>query len=455
MLTTIIRIALGLFGLGIVVFVHELGHFIAACLAGIEVEAFSIGWGKPFLKKKIGSVEYRLGVFPIGGYCKMKDQDDLPRFDKNNKNDSAPIYDKGSFFAAGPLRRIIVHFAGPFANIIFAILVLSFIWGIGFETYALENRIVLFSEITPGANPADFAGLMTGDRIIEIKGRKTNTFQDLQENIAINAEVPLPIKVERNGLVLDLEITPSLDRSTGAGRIGVLNWTEPVIGAVTEESPAEKAGLLAGDRILNINGMDFPYTVALMPIMEESPESLFIQYERDGQTMYGEFPVSYNENGTADLGIVWQYSKLVHPPLNPVLALVRGTEDTWNRITTTVRSLSLLFKGIDLTQAVSGPIRITYMIGDAAASGFGQSLGLGLSYMANFLALISIALCVMNLLPLPVLDGGMIIIYAIEAVRGKPIHPRVVNVFQTVGIILIFSLMIFAVFGDILFIARR
>ena len=453
MIMTIIRIALGLFGLGIVVFVHELGHFIAARLSGIDVEAFSIGWGKPFLKKKIGAVEYRLGMFPIGGYCKMKDQEDLPNYDKNSISLQAP--EKGSFLAVSPLRRIIVHFAGPFANIIFAILVLSFIWGIGFETYTLENRIVLFSEITEGVNAADIAGLQTGDRIIEVRGRRTDNFQDLQEIIAINAEALLPIKVERSGQILDLEITPVLDRNTGAGRIGVLNWTEPVIGAVSEEGAAIRAGLQAGDRILSINGRDFPYTVALIPIMEETPDFLDIQFERGNQIMQSQLALSYNDNGAADLGIIWQYSRLVHPPLNPFQALVRGTQDTWNRTSTTIRSLSLLFRGIDLTQAVSGPIRITYMIGDVAASGFGQSLGLGLSYMANFLALISIALCVMNLLPLPILDGGMMILYAIEAVRGKPMHPKLVNAFQTVGIILIFSLMIFAVFSDILFIARR
>ena len=457
MITTIIRMALGLFGLGIVVFVHELGHFIAARFCGIEVEAFSIGWGKPFLKKKIGAVEYRLGMFPIGGYCKMKDQEDMPRFQKNSMDNinSEPQPEKGSFFAASPLRRIIVHFAGPFANIVFAILVLSFIWGIGFETYTLENRIVLYSEISEGENPADISGLKTGDRIIEVRGRRTNNFQELQEIIAINAEVLLPLKIERQGQLLDLEITPALDRSTGAGRIGVLNWTEPVIGAVSEEGAAKRAGLEAGDRILSINDVDFPYTVALIPIMEQTPEFLDIQFERNNNIMQSRLALSYNENGAADLGIVWQYTRLVHPPLNPFMALARGTQDTWNRTFTTVRSLSLLFRGIDLTQAVSGPIRITYMIGDAAASGFGQSLGLGLSYMANFLALISIALCIMNLLPLPILDGGMIILYVIEAVRKKPMNPKFVNAFQTVGIILIFTLMIFAVFSDILFIAKR
>jgi regulator of sigma E protease len=120
-----------------------------------------------------------------------------------------------------------------------------------------------------------------------------------------------------------------------------------------------------------------------------------------------------------------------------------------------IRSFALLFKGIDLTQAVSGPVRITYMVGDIAAEGFGQSVGAGFSSMANFLALISIALGIMNLLPLPVLDGGLIVLFIIEIIKRKPLHPKVVSAFQTVGVVLIFGLMLFAVFGDILFLARR
>jgi regulator of sigma E protease len=120
-----------------------------------------------------------------------------------------------------------------------------------------------------------------------------------------------------------------------------------------------------------------------------------------------------------------------------------------------VKSFGLLFRGIDLTQAVSGPVRITYMVGDVAAEGYSQSFGAGLSSLVNFLALISIALCIMNLLPLPILDGGLIILFVVEIIKRKHLHPRFVGAFQTVGVVLIFSLMLFAVFGDILFLTRR
>ena len=128
----IVQIALGLVGLGIVVFFHELGHFLAARLVGINVEAFSIGWGNPILKKKIGTVEYRLGMFPLGGYCKMQgDSDYNNEAYLNIQKGIKP--EKGSYHAATPLARILVCFGGPFFNLVFAILLLSVLWGIGFE----------------------------------------------------------------------------------------------------------------------------------------------------------------------------------------------------------------------------------------------------------------------------------------------------------------------------------
>jgi regulator of sigma E protease len=189
----LVKILLGLAGLGIVVFIHELGHFLAARRVGIDVEAFSIGWGRAFVKKKIGAVEYRLGIFPLGGYCKMKGENEFQEAWENRQKSvqASP----GSFFSVSPFRRIIVSFMGPFFNLVFAALVLSVIWGIGFEAATLENRIVLVSDIDPGLrNPADEAGLKTGDRIVEIKGRHIENYHDIQEIITINPEECFPLK---------------------------------------------------------------------------------------------------------------------------------------------------------------------------------------------------------------------------------------------------------------------
>ena len=450
----IYKILLGLIGLGIVVFVHELGHFIAARLMGIDVEAFSIGWGKPILKKKIGAVEYRLGLFPLGGYCKMKGENDFEA--AYNQNRQGTNVEKGSYFSVNPFRRAVTCVAGPLFNLLFAVLVFSVIWGIGFEVNTLSNRIVLVSDIDSGnMNPADEAGLKTGDRIISVGGTKTDTYNDIRENVALHPDEELPLKVERDGNTLDLAVKPVMDKSTGAGKIGIYFWTDPVIESVTRGSPAETAGLKSGDTVTKINGADIPYTIVLMKILEEKPQALEIEYQRDGQTLNTSLIPVYNEAGNSDLGIAWKAVRYRTPQLSPPLALVKGSSEAWKTFTVSLKSLSLLFRGVDLTQAVSGPVRITYMVGDVATEGFSQSIGAGISSMASFLALISIALCIMNLLPLPILDGGMIIIFIIEGIRRKPLHPRVISVFQTVGVVLIAGLMIFAVFGDILYLVKR
>jgi regulator of sigma E protease len=449
-----IKILLGLIGLGVVVFVHELGHFLAARLVGIDVEAFSIGWGKPLLKKKIGEVEYRLGMFPIGGYCKMKGENEFQEAYENKSNSIAQT--KGTFYGVSPIRRIIVSFAGPFFNLLFAVLVFSVIWGIGFEVNTLDNRIVLVSDINPDERyPADEGGLKTGDRIVTIKGSPIANYHDIQEQIATNPEKNLPLKIQRDGKTLDLTVRPSLDKSSGAGKIGVYFWSEPVIRSVAEGSPGAIAGLRSGDRITRINGEDFPYTVALFKILRTQPPVLSVEFEREGRPLETDIVLSYSDAGAADIGLSYNTLQFHTPRLSPVGALVKGSRETWKTFVLSIKSFALLFKGIDLTQAVSGPVRITYMVGDIATEGFGQSVGAGFSSMANFLALISIALGIMNLLPLPVLDGGLIVLFIIEIIKRKPLHPKLISTFQTVGVVLIFGLMLFAVFGDILFLARR
>jgi regulator of sigma E protease len=448
----IVKIALGLFGLGIVVFVHELGHFLAARFVGIDVEAFSIGWGNPILKKKFGKTEYRLGMFPVGGYCKMRGENEFKEAWENNASGIEPV--KGTFFGASPLERIIVSFAGPLFNVVFAALVLSIIWGIGFEVQTLDNRIVLASELSAGNSyPADEAGFKTGDRIIEVNGKKTSYFHEVQENIAINPDKLLPVTVDRQGKTISLLVRPDLDRSTGAGRIGVYFWTDPVVAALIPDGNAAIAGLLPGDRLIRVNSQAVTHTIDVIRALETNAGTAVVDYIRNGTE--GKTEIVLSQSAGDGLGIIWPRVQYRSPALSPPAAVAKGVSESWKTLVISLRSFGLLFKGIELTEAVSGPVRITYMVGDIAAEGFGRSFGAGLRSMADFLAIISIALCVMNLLPLPILDGGLIILSIVEIIRRKPIHPKAIRVFQTVGVVLIFGLMIFAVFGDIQYLSRR
>ncbi|MCL1992954.1 MAG: RIP metalloprotease RseP [Spirochaetes bacterium] len=448
----LVNIALGLVGLGIVVFVHELGHFLCARAAGIKVEAFSIGWGNAILKKKIGDVEYRLGAFPVGGYCKFKNETDYNEAWENMNRGIQP--EAGSFLGASPQRRILACFGGPFFNLVFAAILLSFIWGFGFEVNTLGNRIILASEVTEGVHPADEAGFMTGDRIIEINGRRTSYFHEIQESIALNAQNMLTVTVERDGEIIDLNVLPDLDRATGAGRIGIFFWSDPIIGSVAEGGLAQTLGLEAGDLILSANGVPLRNSMDFSQVMEGQPSSLSLEFYRNGNIAIAEF-TAQDLAAAGSLGFGWETISFRTPSLSAPAAVARGVSESWRTLVISVRSLRLLFQGIDLTQAVSGPVRITYMMGGVATQGFGQSFGTGLRSLAEFLAIISIALCMMNLLPLPVLDGGMIVLYTVELIRRKPAHPKVVNVFQTCGIVLIGGLMFFALFGDIRYLIGR
>jgi len=456
---TALKIILGLCGLGVVVFIHELGHFIAARLSGIDVEAFSIGWGKPILKKKIGTVEYRLGLFPLGGYCKMRGDGDYQEIWENNKNGIDPP--AGTFFAAKPWKRIVTAFAGPLFNFLFAIIALAAIWGRGMEIETLENRVVLLSDIDGQSYPADQGGLLTGDKIVSINGKAINHYRDMQESIALNPDTDLSFTVLRDGQTYNLSLRSRLERN-GAGIIGVYPWVTPLVQAIRPNSPAEKAGLQPGDRLLavNLEGLppeEIPYTVAFLRIFKDhTPAEFSLDYERNGIRETAEFRDVEFSSGAPNLGIEYPSISFKTPSLSPPAALVLGGREAVRTFAVSVKSLGLLFrKEIDLNQAVAGPARITYMVGDIAAGGFEKSVSAGFVSILNFLSLISIALCLMNLLPLPILDGGMIILYLIEMIKRKPIHPKAVSVFQTAGMVIIFGLMVFAAFNDILFFANR
>jgi regulator of sigma E protease len=436
------------------VFVHELGHFIAARALGINVEAFSIGWGKPLFAKKIGAVEYRIGVFPIGGYCKMSGENDFAEAWENARNEMPQRV--GTFLGARPWRRIIVALAGPLFNIVFAALAFAVIWGAGFEYRTMDNRVVLLRDVDPsGSMPADRAGLATGDRILSIDGREVENYSDIQRIVATNAEKTMRFAVARDGKTLTLEMEPELQKDSGAGMIGVFAYTEPVVGAVLPGSAAERAGLRAGDRITAVDGQALPYTAALYRLFKDAetmPESIPVEYERGGELFTTELRAP---GGDETFGIEWQSLLYRTPHYSVPGAVAKGLDEAWHTLTTTVRSFRLLFRGIDLTKSVSGPARITWMAGEIAAGGFGQSFAAGLRSLGNFLALVSIALGVTNLLPLPVLDGGLVILFLVEMLTRKPLHPKVVHIFQTAGVVVIAGLMLFAIAGDVMFFAGR
>ena len=446
----LLTIIFGIIGFGIMVFVHELGHFVAAKRVGIEVETFSLGWGKKIVGFDYRGTNYRISMLPFGGYCKLRGED--PYSPQEQRPD-------GTFFAASPWKRIITSAAGPLANVVFAVLILTLIWWIGFNVHTDGNRIILASDYTMDSftdtPPATRAGLKTGDRILAVNDTPINHFQDLLESVATAPRQEIVLTIEREGRRFQTSLTPELDLDTGAGRIGVYAWRDPVVDRVEPGQAASLAGLERGDRIIAAGGTAVRHTMNLYQQLKDRPATLPIRYLRDGTERQATLVLDYGEEGFADLGATFAVG--VYPSQRVGLggALRKGAEESWEIFTVTLKGFGLLFQGINLRKAVAGPLRIIYTVGSAATSGFSFGFAQGLVYYFRLLCWLSIVLFIINLLPIPGLDGGQILVFTLEAVRRKPLDPKVISRIQMIGFSFIVLLAVVVTFNDIfLFMGR-
>ncbi len=362
----VLQIILGLLLLDVIVFFHELGHFAAARISGVKVEAFSLGMGPVLLHKKIRGTDWRLSLFPIGGYCSMKGEADA---DFAYENPEAVI-DKDSFYGIKPVLRAFIGAAGPFANVVFAFIAFVLVSMVGYTYYSAGNTVRIATEVYPEmTSAAGDSGIKSGDKIIKINSTKITDFSDLYTEVATHPDEDILVEVERNGEILKFTVHTEMNKSTGEGKIGV----------VSDSSSVEK---------------------------------------REAKT-YGFFG-----------------------------AVINGAKETGNMVYLTIKGIATLFKGVSITESVSGPVRVTSMLGEAAQSGFSAGFRNGFSSVLQFMALISISLFIMNLLPIPVLDGFLVLTSLIEAVFRKRVSPRVRNIVQFVGITLIALLFVIAAAGD-------
>lgn len=447
----LLNIAIGILGLGIVVFVHELGHFIVAKLSGITVEAFSLGWGKRLAGFRRGETEYRLSLLPLGGYCKMKGEE-LFQKALEEKRDFFPD-EKGSLFSVSPFKRIATYAAGPLFNLLFSILVLAVIWSAGFTTYTFSNRIVLPSDYSGESRelPAQRAGLETGDKITAINGRDVSNFSQIQEMIIPRAGETLSVTLQRGTRSETVELTPELNRETGAGYIGISAWIDPVIDAVTADSAAALAGLKPGDTIIAADGEKVPHTAALSALLSRAGPKTELTIRRDGAEFTKTVVLRHTEAGAPRLGVAFKTLQIPSPRLNPFQALGKGVEETFGTLVLSVKGIAMLFQGVNVRKALSGPIKITNMMGEVATAGFQDSLSTGFQAFFRFLAFISVALAFMNLLPIPALDGGMIVLNLAALIRRRPLKVKTFYRYQTVGFFFIVLILLMAVMSDFSF----
>lgn len=436
-------IVIGILCLGFIVLIHEFGHFIAARLCGVEVESFSIGMGPVIFHKTVKNTDYRLSLLPLGGYCGMKGEQAFRDAIENNLS-SIP-QTPGSFYGVAPYKRAIIAFAGPAMNVLFAVLAFIVISMVGYTFYSADNRIVLANEVYPDTpSIAADQGLKTGDKIVSVDGKKIETFADITQEIGTRPDQQITVTVDRNGELLDFTMNTAMDSQTGLGKIGVANWIDPVIYFVEENSLGEKAGLLAGDTITSINDREVLNTFDITSVLSTQPTTLHIQVLRGNTPL--EFTIDYTQS--ENLGI--QFSLPAHeaPRFSFFPAIWQGIKETGELISLTFKSIAMLFKGIDLSKAVSGPVQITVMLGDTVQSGFDAGFRAGLVSTLNFLALISVSLFIMNLLPIPVLDGGLVLFALIETIRSRPVRPRIIYNSQFIGIGFIVLLLGIALFSD-------
>ncbi len=364
------RIIIGLVFLFFLIFFHELGHFFAAKLFGVKVEAFSIGFGPVLLHRKKGDTDYRLSLIPVGGYCAMKGEKDFQKsLDAGLDHIEA---EKDSMYGVHPFKRLLIAFAGPFFNLFFAFFALTCISLIGYTYYSYSNKIDVPDEKNHAEikSAAKEAGIQSGDTIIKIDGNNTEDFSDLIEQISTKPEQDIILTVIRDGKELEFKVHTELDKKTGGGKIGIIARTE---------SLEQK---------------------------EKKP-------------------------------------KWILP------AVAEGFVETCKYSYLTVKGFFTLFKGVDLSETVSGPARIADMMGQAVKESFGASVKTGIVSTLSFMAVISISLGIMNLLPVPVLDGGLILFAFIELVFRRKLSPKILYYIQFVGIAFIAVMFVIGINGDI------
>lgn len=451
---TFVTIILGLVGLGIVVFFHELGHFLAARMVGVEVEEFSLGWGPRLITRRWGRTAYSISALPIGGYCRMKGEDSYRKAIESGLDDFPK--EPGSFFGAPPAKRIIIALGGPVMNVVLAFFMYLGIMAVGYTVQSWDDRIILASSLDAKTYPADAAGLRTGDRILEINGKRIGTFSEIQESIALSARRPTDMIVDRDGATVAIRITPELDKDSGAGRIGIYPWIEPLVATVDPAGAAAFAGLEPGDTITAIDGVHVKTTMDIVGYLAaHKPSKLVVQYVRSGTTLESDVVMTYGPDGSADLGLGWKTTTLSVKAHSLAEAVSLGLAETSKTISATYRGIASLFMGTNVLKAISGPVRITWMVGTVAASGFSTATPGGLSVAFNFLAALSIGLFAMNLLPIPLLDGGSIVLYLFELVRRKAAKVKTVLRYQTIGMVAVAALFILSTLSDVLFFSKK
>jgi len=443
--------------LGILVTVHEFGHFWVARRCGVKVLRFSIGFGKA-VKTWIGKdgVEYVLAPIPLGGYVKMLGQEDT-----SSTAGDVSLSQRHLSFAYKPLwQRMAIVAAGPIANFLLAI----FVFWIIYVSYGINGIAPVINGVVE-ESPAYVAGLRTGDEILAVDGEETIIWQQVTMQLLARLG-------ETGNLVLTID--PVDSNSLRDVSIPVISWmgdeTEPnpvsslgivlieipaIIAGVVAEGRAESGGLLAGDEIVSVNGRAIRGWTHWVEVIRSNPElELDTVVQREGiKTAIVLQPATKTLEDGSVIGSIGAYvqetsfSELVPPEMqrevsyNPISAIQPALQETWDKSVFILASVKKMVVGLISVKNINGPITIAQIAGQTASYGIDVYLG--------FLALLSISLGVLNLLPIPILDGGHLMYYMIEAVTRRPVPERIQAWGLQLGLLLISGIMVLAVYNDV------
>jgi regulator of sigma E protease len=443
-------VVMALVTLGILVTIHEYGHYWVARRCGVRVLRFAVGFGRPLAMRvdKHGT-EFALCAIPLGGYVKMLDE-------RDGGHDVTEVNRHESFNAQPVRSKLAIVSAGPAANFLLAIIVLFALFLRG------ETGIAPVVEaVEPGSKAYD-AGLSHGQEIVAVDGEPTQTVANVRFALLKRLGDTGTVEVSVGSALSDLRQTYSLpidrwlsgaeapDPTRALGLTLGIPPLAPIVGSLVADGPATRAGFEVGDTIVEADGEAISTWSQWVDLVRASPErSLAVLVERDGQTI--ELTVVPRSTGTSDAGVGSVGMGVVIPDIRedrirrqgrtPVEALAAAVERTFALTVFTFESMWKMIQGLISTKNLSGPIAIAQVAASTAESGFMTWL--------SFLALLSISLGAINLLPIPVLDGGHIVFHSLEGLLGRPVPEQIQMMSYQLGLLAVFTLMVFAIYNDV------
>ena len=432
--------------LGILVAFHELGHFLAARWVGVKVLKFSLGFGPKLLGRQVGETEYLVSAIPLGGYVKL--------FGEEETEAITPEDRRRSFAHQSLWGKVLIVAAGPGFNFILAYLIFAAWLATGYTlpVPSFKDIAPVLEAVAPDS-PAAKAGLMVGDQVKKIDGRDIATRVELLDAAAKGKGAPLTLEVLRDGRIQTLTVTPiqapaPTQRNDDSGYYLGIEEIPPIVNEVVPGKPAAAAGFREGDRVLSIDGHTIHTWTQMTGLVKDSPgKTLQVDVLRDGHRVslsVTPLAESATVNGQAvqvgKIGIAGPDRSLMRSA-NPMMAVYNGLEATWKWTELTVVGLYKMIVGDISSKNIGGPLTIAKISGEAAAQGPANVIFL--------IALLSINLGVLNLLPIPILDGGHLLFFLIEGILRKPLGERQRELAHQVGLVLLVGVMIFAFWNDL------